>query len=207
MKRERCHRPRGLCAKIGLFQSSKSVFGQASIFCTKTHCWRVESCAQPQAAVLARHGHRRSPRPEHRHLAISKSAHCTAGLRRIVYGTRCAVSSNRSLSIAFSSSRAATARQRGPKRLLGSVGGRPACAMVRKRKAPEADRRALPPHSSRSGGSPRRRSSTHQTPRPPSAMASSSVAPARLANSSPIPCSRRHPSRSPRGKHRLPRKK
>ena len=113
--------------------------------------------------MLERHGHRRSPRPEHRHLAISKSAHCTAGLRRIVYGTHCAVSSNRSLSIASSSSRAATARQRGPKRLFGSVGGRPACAMVRKRKAPEAERRALPPHSSRSGGSPRRRSSTHQT--------------------------------------------
>ena len=25
--------------------------------------------------MLARHGHRRSPRPEHRYLAISKSAH------------------------------------------------------------------------------------------------------------------------------------
>jgi hypothetical protein len=56
---ERHRRPR-LCAKIGLFQSSSSKHS-----CTKTHCWRVESCAQPQAAVLARHGHRRSPRPEH----------------------------------------------------------------------------------------------------------------------------------------------
>jgi len=60
------------------------------------------------AAVLARLRHRRSPRPEHRYLAIGKSAHRAAGLRRIVCGTRCAVSSNRSLSIA-SSSRGATA--------------------------------------------------------------------------------------------------
>ena len=51
---------------------------------------------------------------------------------------------------------------------------------------------------------PRRYSAS---PRPPSAITSSSVAPARLASCSPIPCSRRHPSRSPRGKHRLPRKK
>ena len=81
--------------------------------------------------MLARHGHRRSPRPEHRYLAISKSAHRAAGLRRIVCGTRCAVSSNRSLSIA-SSSRGATALSPArPKRLFGSVGGRPAPARWR----------------------------------------------------------------------------
>ena len=68
----------------------------------------------------------RIARPEHRYLAISKSAHRAAGLRRIVCGTRCAVSSNRSLSIA-SSSRGATALSPArPKRLFGSVGGRPA---------------------------------------------------------------------------------
>ena len=119
----------GLCAKIGLFQSSRSGFRSSEHFCTKTHCWRVESCAQPQAAVLARHGHRRSPRPEHRYLAISKSAHRAAGLRRIVCGTRCAVflepfSEYRPLArgqrLALSSAR--------PKRLFGSVGGRPAPA-------------------------------------------------------------------------------
>jgi len=56
---------------------------------------------------------------------------------------RCAVSSNRSLSIA-SSSRGATARLitlARPKRLFGSVGGPGACAMARKRKATEAERR------------------------------------------------------------------
>ena len=66
----------------------------------------------------------KSPWPEHRYLAISKSAHRAAGLRRSVCGTHCAVSSNRSLSIA-SSSRGATALSPGrPKRLFGSVGGR-----------------------------------------------------------------------------------
>jgi hypothetical protein len=73
-----------LCAKIGLFQSRRSVFGQASISARKPIAGEFESCAQPQAAVLARHGHRRSPRPEHRYLAISKSANRAAGLRRIV---------------------------------------------------------------------------------------------------------------------------
>jgi hypothetical protein len=83
------------------------------------------------AAVLARHGHRRSPRPEHRYLAISKSAHRAAGLRRIVCGTRCAVSSNRSLSIAYSSRGATALSPARPKRLFGGVGGRPAPARWR----------------------------------------------------------------------------
>jgi len=57
---------------------------------------------------------------------ISKSAHRAAGLRRIVCGTRCAVSSNRSLSIA-SSSRGATARL---------ITSEPKTAIQQRRRAP-----------------------------------------------------------------------
>lgn len=46
------------------FSVKQERFRSSKHFCTKTHCWRVESCAQPQRAVLARHGHRRSPRLE-----------------------------------------------------------------------------------------------------------------------------------------------
>ena len=46
--------------------------------------WRAEPCAQPQAATLARHGHRRLPRPEHRYPAIGKSAHAPRG-NRVLY--------------------------------------------------------------------------------------------------------------------------
>jgi hypothetical protein len=132
-----------LCAKIGPFQSSRSVFGQASIsarkpiagesnhaLSRKRRCWQGTD-------IEDRH-------PEHRYLAISKSAHRAAGLRRIICGTRCAASSNRSLSIA-SSSRGATARlitSEAKKAIRQRRGAPRACTMARKRKATEAERRA-----------------------------------------------------------------
>ena len=87
----RIHPPPAALREIGLFQSRRSVIGQASISARKPIAGESNHALSGKAAVLARHGQRRSPRPEHRYLAISKSAHRAAGLRRIVCGTRCAV--------------------------------------------------------------------------------------------------------------------
>jgi hypothetical protein len=84
---QRCGSPRpaGLCAKIGLFQSSRSVFGQARHFCTKpiagdsNHALSRKRRCWQGTDIEDRH-------PEHRYLAISKSAHRAAGLRPIICG-------------------------------------------------------------------------------------------------------------------------
>ena len=84
--------------------------------------------------MLERHGHRRSPRPEHRHLAISKSAHCTvlSASPPPRAGPRLALSPAR------------------PKRLFGSVGGAP---RLRDRAEAEGYRsRAQSTHDTQRGG-------------------------------------------------------
>ena len=83
--------------------------------------------------MLARHGHRRSPRPEHRYLAIRQSAHRAARLRRIVWwhplrGVLEPFSEHHLLLAAGPQLALSPAR---PKRLFGSVGGRPAPARRR----------------------------------------------------------------------------
>ena len=73
----------GLCAKIGLFQSSRSVFVQASISARKPIAGESNH-ALSASGGLARHAHRRSRRPEH----VSRdrnSARSAARLRRIVW--------------------------------------------------------------------------------------------------------------------------